>query len=168
MAGERKRRAKPSVVPARFSDRLWAFLFDFSLSLLLMVVLLAPALVLFLLWMNEPTVSMTAALFVALFLGGALWSLFELFYWILLPYLKRGSTLGLTFMGLAIVGEEGKEAPFRCYVLRAFIPLVLVVLTFGLYYAVEMLSVLFSSKRTSFADVASMSYVVEREPAGRK
>lgn len=164
---EKKRRAKPVIVPASFSHRFVAALFDFCLSLLLMVVFLSPALVLFLLWIKEPTVSMTAALFVALFAGGAIWSLLELFYWILLPFLKHGETLGLAFMGLRIVDERGKEAPLRAYVLRAFIPLVLIILTLGLYYVVEMLSVLFSSKKTSFADVSSMSYVVERCEARR-
>lgn len=161
-------KSKNAIVSAPFSRRLLSSVFDFSICLLLLVVSLVPSLIAFLVWANGPTTANTVALFVFLFIGGSLFFAVSFLYLVLVPYLKGGSSLGQAFLGTKVVAKNGGKASFSALLARAYLPLVLSVLTIGLYYVVELFILLSSERKESFLDAASSTRVVAIEAYTRR
>jgi|GEM_PF-3472948 len=148
-----------SLTPSSGGHRLMAGMFDLSILILGSVIIMVPSLVVFILAMHHPSVSRTVAVYIIMFLTGALVALYDLGYRVAVPYFYKGQSLGLRFYRMRIYQDNGGEIRFRNLLLKSLTIFFLVILSLGLYYLVEVIALFVSPSHRSFADVVSGTIV---------
>jgi len=136
-----------------------AGMFDLSVLILGSVIIMVPSLIVFISAMRQPSISRTIAVYLVMFLTGALVALYDLGYRVVVPYFYKGQSLGLRFFRMRIYQENGGELCFRNLLIKALTIFFLVILSLGLYYLVEAIALFASPSHRGFADVVSGTMV---------
>ncbi len=150
-------------VLSRPSHRFMAGLFDFSILILGSVIIVVPSLLVFIAAITRPSPSRTIAVYVVMFLTGALVATFDILYRIAVPYFYKGETLGLRFYKMRIDMENGGQVTLKALLQRALATFFLVILTLGLYYFVEACTVALGDTHRSFVDTMTDTIVVDTD-----
>jgi uncharacterized RDD family membrane protein YckC len=141
--------------------RCIAGLFDLSILILGSVLIMLPSLFVFIGAVRNPSDSRTVAVFLAMFLTGALVGVFDLAYRVGVPYYYGGQTLGYRFFKMRILAENGSAVSLKSLVIRSLSIFFLVIFTLGLYYVVEAIALACSDTHRGFADTLSQTIVVD-------
>lgn len=146
---------------AKANHRVVAGMFDLAVLMLGSVIIMLPSLLVFIESVNHPSPSRSLAVFLVMFLTGALVAVFDLAYRVMLPYFFDGQTLGYRFFRLRLLSEDGGKISLQQLLARSVVIFFVAVFTVGLYYVVEALTLLLSSTHRSFADTISQTLIVD-------
>jgi uncharacterized RDD family membrane protein YckC len=140
-----------------------AALFDVSILILGSVVIIVPSLLVFIAALTRPSFSRTIAVYLVMFLTGALVATFDILYRVAVPYFYRGETLGLRFYKMRLYMEDGSQITLKALLQRALATFFLAILTLGLYYFVEACAVSLGGTHRSFVDTITDTIVVDTD-----
>ena len=149
--------------PSSGSHRLLAGMFDLAVLILGAVIIMVPSLIVFITAMVKPSFSWTIAVYIIMFLTGALVTLYDLAYRIVIPYFFKGQTLGLRFYRMRTYLDNGGEIRLRNLLIKSLTIFFLVILSLGLYYLVETVALFVSPSHRGFADVVSGTMVSDAD-----
>jgi uncharacterized RDD family membrane protein YckC len=138
-------------------------MFDLSVLLLGSAIIMVPSILVFIDAMTRPSPWRTAAVYLIMFLTGAVVALFDISYRVAVPYFYHGQTLGMRFFRSRMLKEDGTEVPLKSLLVRAIVSFFSVVFTLGLYYFVEAIAFLASVNHHSFTDTVSQTIVVDSD-----
>lgn len=147
------------------SRRFLAGLFDFSVLVLIDVIILVPGLLVFVSSLIRPSLWQTITVYVVMFVSGALFAAVDITYRVAIPYFYGGETLGYRFYRMRIYMENGSSATLKAILLRALAGFFLALLTFGLYYLVELCAIALGSTKRTFVDVVTQTIVADDDDA---
>lgn len=140
-----------------------AGMFDLSVLILGSVIIMVPSLLVFIDAMRRPSTSRTIAVYVIMFLTGALVAIYDLTYRIAVPYFYHGQSLGQKFFRMRLYQDDGGEVRFRSLLIKALTIFFLVIFSLGLYYFVEAIALFVSPSHRGFADVVSSTIVSDTD-----
>jgi uncharacterized RDD family membrane protein YckC len=152
-----------SLTPSSGGHRLMAGMFDLSVLILGSVIIMVPSLLVFIDAMRRPSTSRTIAVYVIMFLTGALVAIYDLTYRIAVPYFYHGQSLGQKFFRMRLYQDDGGEVRFRSLLIKALTIFFLVIFSLGLYYFVEAIALFVSPSHRGFADVVSSTIVSDTD-----
>lgn len=143
------------------SHKIVAALFDLAVMILASIILLLPALAVFIHALAEPSAWRTFSVFLSMFASGAVIAIVVIAYFLFLPYVSHGQTLGLRFFRMRLVNEEGKNVSFKSLLVRSMTSFLLFIFTCGLYAVMEFFIIICSDSHRSFIDVLSGTYTID-------
>jgi uncharacterized RDD family membrane protein YckC len=138
-------------------------MFDLAILIMLSLIFLIPSIAVYVNSLLEPNPWTTSATYIVAILSGGLIALVILLYDVVLPLYWKGQTLGMRFFKMKYVRDEGGEANLASLLVSSIVALSLALLTFGLYFLVELFAIAGSDHHRSFADTVSRVYVVDTE-----
>jgi len=150
------------LISAKPSRRIFAFLFDAFLYLLVSSLLVIPCVLAFIeAYQNPGDHFKLVALFISSLIAGALVICLYIFYFVCLPVIREGQTLGKKLFKIRIISVDTNEGPnAKTMFLREAFRIIIFVMTFGLSGIASFISLLVSDKHTTFHEQLSSTRVV--------
>jgi uncharacterized RDD family membrane protein YckC len=156
-----KKKETDSLALTSPSHRIIAAMFDLAIIILFSLVFLIPSIAVYVNALLEPNAWTLTATYIVAVLSGGVIALLILLYEVVLPLYWKGQTLGMRFFKMKYVREEGGELSIAPLLISSVTALSLALLTFGLYFLVELFAIAGSDHHRSFADTVSRVYVVD-------
>ena len=149
------------LISAKPAKRIIAFLIDTILNAAAAVILLIPAIVaLTNVFVTRNDLNIIA-LFIASLFSGALIITFAIFYFVCLPVVWEGQTLGKRVMNIRVVDSRTNEGPnAKTMFLREATRILIFVLSVGLSLFASLITLCISEKHTTFHEQMSSTRVV--------
>jgi uncharacterized RDD family membrane protein YckC len=145
------------------SHRLVALMFDLALMIILAILLLTPSIFVFINALVDSNYWTVSVCFVVALLSGGFVAIAILLYQVALPYYWGGQTLGMRFFKMKYVGESGEPCSVKPLLICSISTLALALLTVGVYFFVEFLTIAGSAGHRSFVDTVARLYVVDTD-----
>lgn len=149
------------LIVAKPRKRILSLIIDLLINLVIDGVLLIPSIIAFVNAMksrNDPNI---IALFIAGILGGALIISFALFYFVCLPVIWEGQTIGKKLFNIRIVDATTNEGPSaKVMLLREATRIIIFVLSFGISAITSFFALCANNKKTTFHELMSNTRVV--------
>lgn len=151
------------LISAKPIRRIFAFMFDAFLNLLICGVLIIPAVLSFIDIYHSGDFNhyKLVALFISSLGSGALMICVTIFYFVCLPVIWEGQTIGKRMFKIRIISIDTNEGPnAKTMFLRESFRIVIFVITCGLSLIASFLSLCLSDKHTTFHEQLSSTRVV--------
>ena len=149
------------LISAKPSKRILAFILDIFLNLAVSLVLLVPSIIALInIFLNKSEANIIA-LFISSIFSGALLISFAVFYFVCLPVIFEGQTLGKRFANIRVVDVHTNQGPnAKIMFIREGSRIIIFVLSFGLSIIPSLITLCISKKSTTFHEQISSTRVV--------
>ncbi len=149
---------------AKAKHRIMAFLFDWVIVYFFCVLLMLFPIVNFIKDYGNATKEEVLSLVICLILFSLSCFIFIVFYFVILPVLLKGQTLGKKFFGIKIVKQNGDEVDYATLFVRELIGKVLIdFASFGLTVFIRAITLSLKGSYYSFQDVLTNTMVIDIE-----
>lgn len=149
------------LITAKPSKRIIALILDLLINLAVSAILLIPGIIAFTNVAITPSWPNIVALFIAALGCGALIVSFAIFYFVCLPSIWEGQTIGKRVAKIRVVDITTNEGPnAKTMFLRESTRILIFILSFGLSAIASLLTVCLSETHTSFHEQISSTRVV--------
>jgi uncharacterized RDD family membrane protein YckC len=147
---------------ANTGRRTIAALFDFALCYALVLLTMLRPILLLIHNINEPSSSEIVKLTLSMLLFGGLSFIIIILYYIGIPSIFNGQTIGMKFFGLRIVKGNGDKVDFGTLFVREFFGhILLFVTTFGLSIFASFYSLVGRRDKRTFTDILSGTTIID-------
>jgi len=143
--------------------RVVAAFFDLVIIVAGSMVLMVPAILVYTEAIIGPTSWRTTALWIATSVTGALIVILDIVFRVVFLYKNHGQTVGYRYLNIQLVSENGDELKLEQILVHSITIVFLSVLTFGIYYIVELISFFITSSHRGFVDIVSHTIVTDAE-----
>lgn len=149
------------LIAAKPTRRIVAIVLDLLINLAVDLVLLIPSVIAFVGVLYRGNYINIVALFISSLLSGALIISFAIFYFVCLPVVWEGQTIGKRALKIRIVDVNTNEGPSaKIMFLREATRILIFVLSVGMSGIVSLLALCLSDKHTTFHEQLSHTRVV--------
>lgn len=149
---------------AKAKHRIMSFLFDWVIVYFFCVLLMLFPIVNFIKDYGNATKEEVLSLVICLILFSLSCFIFIVFYFVILPVLLKGQTLGKKFFGIKIVKQNGDEVDYATLFVRELIGKVLIdFASFGLTVFIRAITLSLKGSYYSFQDVLTNTMVIDIE-----
>lgn len=149
------------LITAKPSKRISALLLDLLINLAVSTLLLLPAILALVNVLVNKSDANIIALFIASVFSGALIISFAIFYFVCLPVVWEGQTIGKRCAKIRVVDITTNEGPSaKIMFLREATRILIFVLSFGLSAFASLITLCISEKHTTFHEQISSTRVV--------
>ena len=147
---------------AKARHRILAALFDFALCYALVLLTMLRPILLLIQSVNSGSSSDIFRFTMSLLIFGALGFIEIVLYYIALPSLLKGQTLGMKFFGIRIVKENGDKVDFGTLFVRELIGNILIVVTtFGFSILSSFCTLVSRNDKRTFSDILSGTTIID-------
>ena len=149
------------LISAKPGKRIGALILDLLINVAVSAILLIPGIIAFTNVWIDPTKANVIALFIAAIFSGALIVSFAIFYFVCLPSIWEGQTIGKRVAKIRVVDINTNEGPnARVMFLRESTRILIFILSFGLSMIASLLTLCLSETHTTFHEQISSTRVV--------
>jgi uncharacterized RDD family membrane protein YckC len=147
---------------AKARHRILAALFDFALCYALVLLTMLRPILLLIQSVNSGSSSDIFRFTMSLLIFGVLGFIEIILYYIALPSLLKGQTLGMKFFGIRIVKENGDKVDFGTLFVRELIGNILIVVTtFGFSILSSFCTLVSRNDKRTFSDILSGTTIID-------
>lgn len=146
---------------AKSYHRIFANLFDLIIMVGLLLLLTFRSIIALINGLVNPSSLDSLALFMQSFISGIFTFAFILIYFVILPIVWNGQTLGKRFFKIKVIKVDGSEIDFKTIFLREVTRVLLVITTFGFSALVDMIILIVSKQGICFYDYVASTQVVD-------
>ena len=147
---------------AKSKHRILAFLFDWAIVFSITILILSRTIIIMVETMRNSSNADIFNLFFNTLLSGGISLIFIFFYFVFIPLLLKGQTLGKKFFGIRIVKSDGSEIDFQTLFLREIVCKVLVdFFCIGTSLIVTGFVLISSENHITFHDALSSTMVID-------
>jgi uncharacterized RDD family membrane protein YckC len=147
---------------AKARYRILAALFDFALCYALVLLTMLRPILLLIQSVNSGSSSDIFRFTMSLLIFGVLGFIEIILYYIALPSLLKGQTLGMKFFGIRIVKENGDKVDFGTLFVRELIGNILIVVTtFGFSILSSFCTLVSRNDKRTFSDILSGTTIID-------
>jgi len=151
------------LINAKPSRRIFAVLFDLFLTLIVSSIILLPAVLAFVdvIYHHNTESLRIIALFVSSLISGALIICLDILYFVCLPVIWEGQTIGKRLFKIRIIDIYTNEGPnAKTMLLREAFRIIIFIVTIGLSAIASSLALILSENHTTFHEQLSSTRVV--------